>query len=657
MKYKKLTFLKVPFDNSYSNLYTFPTLDSLAPADIANALIDYGFQSYVITAEKNRYFRITNGNVIMSVPVDYDFIKDFNYVIAQTENPDEYTKFYFVTGYSSLNLGENNSTNIDIEYDVYLNNYHQISTCPEIFTQVSGHIDDVIKTSDNNYYPKHLRPAELASNMVEQYTDTGYQVLFLILTLDGEGEYYKEESGVLTSVNLRSVYGAASQLPVIMCPIAVLDTATHSFEPDGKWTLSENAVQPTVGSMLITNQIFKIGAGEHIVQAQLTYNPPFNYTVKPSENKIVIDELLGKTSYQIDTIYLKRTNGTDIVYDPIVSTSCSVDGEIIDSAKIITGPFASSVDEVKGEQLISRLFFTDIPSSYSTSQDAKPYLIPELYSYPYNYYKVYCSGSIIDIIPPENSVGFDIIRMWEGMFNGFYISFFDKDINEIYHTQIYPIENNGFVPVIASSEDLFFRNQGNSYNAQVHLANLNYIKNTITSTISSMTAVPTSKQEAISSIGNRITSKIDNAFDAYKNYVTLKAQLNDAISRQDYITNVSAEALKNCLYLDMIYVRQRVIDYTANIYVQFALNLYKNGVDSPSTTTLLNSNRYLFFYRRCYNVNVSLITNIDERIKITKIFENGATFWKLIDKNSTPEDVASVKYMLKTRNNPVNIDA
>lgn len=662
MRYKKLTFLKVPFDNTYTNVYTFPELSSLAPADIAIALINYGFDSYVITAEKNRYFRITNGNVIMSVPATYDFIRKFNYVIAQAENPDEYTQFYFVTGYSTLNTGEASTTNINIQFDAYMNNYYAISTVQEKYTQIAGHVNDIV-VNNGKIYPKNMYPIPSSTNMIESNVDCGRRILWLELTLDGEGDFTDGNTGESNAVQIYSVYGSSAQLPIVLVPVAVFDTLTMRFVTPGSYQL-RNLDQTQ--SLPISNQIYEIN-GLHVIQARYTYSCPFNYdefTDSNGQKYFLMESLSGTSHYTIKDVYLKttitETSGTTIKYSPLCQTAVNLSTY---SKVVMAKDSFEALSPISFKKLYCYVDFNNFsPATYATPKDYDETLIPEIYRYPFVYYKVICGNEQITIYPPEHCEGFNIYEIHEGYECAFQIEFYDAENVEIYSTLIHPRNTTGFVPVVSKSEDIYMRNNGNSLTAQIQLAYLNHIKNSVTSSInylssgagavqSALTNPANGISKAVSAETNRITDKINNAYSLYSTMALTKAKIEDIKNSQDAVTNAGASANKNALSQDSIIVRKCFIDPSCTELQDYALSIYKNGINTNVSTSLLGSGRAMFFFRKLLSCHIPTITNNDERNEVENIFTEGATFWKL--KNYANEaDKTAVRTMQKIRHNP-----
>lgn len=666
MRYKKLTFLKVPFDNTYTNVYTFPELSSLAPADIATALINYGFESYVITAEKNRYFRITNGNVIMSVPATYDFIRKFNYVIAQTENPDEYTQFYFVTGYSTLNTGETSTTNINIQFDAYMNNYYAISTVQEKYTQIAGHVNDIVVNS-GKIYPKNMYPAHLSSKMIEENIDCGKRILWLELMLDGEGEYYTLIENKYIKTTPISVYSTIKQLPIVIIPVAVFDTKKMEFSHiPGEYQLHTFNNEEYMPIGVQSYSIY----GLHVLQAKYTYSCPFSYTEHTDSNGQVyflMEETSDVKHFSLTNLYVKKPSVsesptiTENDVEPLCRTKIS-NGSRIDMVLVTSNEFGSQFSTFNANTLL-HLQFNNIPRlDYLESKEYDETNIVELNRYPFEYYKIICGNEIFTVYPPEHCEGFDIIDICEGYEHAFKIVYFDANNTKIYETLLHPKYTSGFVPLITKSEDIYTRNTGNSINAQMQLAQLNYIKNSINSNINYLSTRLGAAQTAsgdpakavsteISSKANKITDKINNAYSLYSTITTINAKIEDAKNAQDSITNIDSNAIKNALSQDSIIVRKCFIDPSCTELQDYALSIYKNGINTNVSTSLLGSGRAMFFFRKLLSCHIPTITNNDERNEVENIFTEGATFWKL--KNYANEaDKIAVRTMQKIRNNP-----
>lgn len=145
---KEITFFKVPFDNSYRNVYTFPS-GKQTGSNINQEFVTY-FPNTVwnISVTHPVVLKETNGKIILSATYNVIDIKDYNYCSIKyhkitQDGESDYWKFYFITGYSSMNQGINPTTDLSLEYDCWLNNLQDILSDTEKHTMVKGHIKDI----------------------------------------------------------------------------------------------------------------------------------------------------------------------------------------------------------------------------------------------------------------------------------------------------------------------------------------------------------------------------------------------------------------------------------------------------------------------------------------------------------------------------------
>ena len=164
MRLRNFYLFKLPIDNTYDNVFDgWATKEMGGSNPIAfsyyiDDLIRL-YPNYTSPDQLNRSVKITNGVSSITLPIRYDFAKDFNYCILNTTYTNaegQYTAF-FITSVTSENDSDNNpSCALTVEYDVWANNYPRLVL--DNYNRngyiSEGHIHRFVETqqtSDNTY--------------------------------------------------------------------------------------------------------------------------------------------------------------------------------------------------------------------------------------------------------------------------------------------------------------------------------------------------------------------------------------------------------------------------------------------------------------------------------------------------------------------------
>ena len=134
----KLTLFRLPVDVNYENVFDeWATYDdrSTSKTVVMQRLVSSlqsMYASYELTLSENRSIKEIDGKSILTLPFDYIWTKNFNYVFVESYSAAGGIQVigYFITNYESQNdnVAEGKaSTTISLEYDVWTNNYYDFA--------------------------------------------------------------------------------------------------------------------------------------------------------------------------------------------------------------------------------------------------------------------------------------------------------------------------------------------------------------------------------------------------------------------------------------------------------------------------------------------------------------------------------------------------
>lgn len=611
MRVNQIVFFKVPLDNKYENVFNFGyyarftnQILSIMKLNFPNMIYDVDGKAFKITNDKMTF--TFKGDVNHSAK--YLKFREYNYC-ALIEN-EGLPRFYFITGYSSLYDGViDSSIELNIEYDYWTNNYANL--VKESETQVIRATIPEYEKINNLFYSKGIISQDKQIETLTENEETGqlsnYKVLWMKIYTDG-GPFYTYNKTSNTYIDIAGelewygVYGSSAQLPVIFCPYAIIDTADFTIVKTFTWgdapLLASSAPNKT----------------DHVVKAELTYYPPFSYTL--NDNKIIINsEFAG-----IDVLYYKVENK----YKPLVHNYSQGRGHYPNFSPVVyyvdeyvdfesmTSTQPTLLNPYKDDKVTISNFSDCIdcaklyPFNYkllNVNGNAKPFIIPS-----------YCNNAKIKIYR-RNITPYMVIEFykWNSVTNTFTIV---SRSNPVY------LYGNGEMPILNDKYDTYIRNSGT-----------------------------TLQTRAVTSITNALVSK--NVFSyatkllgAGTEIATIGASLNDLKNQRDNIYTPSVNANGDYVQ-DLVFLRS--VKYSNEsqafneAFEEHIKGKYVNGVSFP----IFRSHKY-FDYIQTNSISLGNITNTNDREALRRIFSNGVRYWHL-------EDVsADIPNVTKTFNYSVN---
>lgn len=650
---QEITFFKVPFDNSYRNVYTFPS------GQQAGWYINQQFVKYFtnevwnIAAFHPVVLKETNGKIILSATYNVVDIKDYNYCsikyhkISQDGEVD-YWKFYFITGYSSMNQGVNPTTELSLEYDCWLNNLKDILSDTEKHTMVKGHIKDVDYLAG---YGSTVVPRQIMSSAPDVKTlftisnqKRRHKILWVKLTLgvkklftasvDGSSFSYHEET-------IYSVLPADSQLPIVYFPLAVFDTGTRLYETT-QYKIRVHNPNETV-DLFIPNFNLSLDDSGAIFNAELTFYPPFNYYLLDDTNIFEVDK---DESLQIQEYFVKEDINAPLVR-AFITADTGLASVIVATNKVRTPKQLYYVEQIK------------LPTI--SGYDYLDGELPQKYQYPFYYYEIEINGEKRKIIPPESTTDIEVITSILGESVVYYIDYYNSSKTRIYREKPVPIYVMGSIPVVANPESIFYRNQGNQFLAQQEAVSTRYnvatTKNIINSAIGIGTTVAGIGAKNPKMVMSGVTSLIGSGMSQYSESTEKNIQNQMFESKAEDLTNMavslnymSNNGLVSLMFQNamMIYIHSAIenVSYTNTIR-----DIYRYGVSANKNDSLQEIPHMIFNYKQYLEFFAPYIKNLNERNIVESILYNGVTIWNFVLDSDTAK-VQKAKLEMLSYNQP-----
>lgn len=597
-------FFKVPFDNTYKNVLSFPDFADKSSLSIVNQLlIAYDVYTYSST-NKNISIKETNGKSIMSISGStvkpYKLLKDYNYCAVQYSlgnNEVDYS-FYFVTSYDSLNQGTIPSTIIQIEYDCWLNNYSKIANDTQNFTMVRGHKFDLLNTSGGTLYPKFNSVDADIRNYTIRYAETTPRILWLKLKLNSNTGFYQESDGHYFTAYFSSANTYSSQVPVVYAPIAVYLTKNRGFAKQNVYSFKVSNPNQASASYPIGNLLFALTAQNVIESAELTYFPPFPITYDSSQMLFTI----GNSDYvmSILDILTKDTSTGSDVYEHLFVSLGSFPGVICCTESYVKKVYDVTIVYENGISGISKQYY-----------DGNAYVK----CYPFRRYTLHVGGSDIPLIPPDNAVNLWLyIHILEDLVE-YKIIYRDINDNEISETDYIALKNIGLVTTVSDQSSLYFRNNANQMLATQEAYNTKFIMSAILNA-----------SNAINNPISAVQGIANSAANYYINNNMLEAKKKDINNMLNSVSNIGNDALQNILYQNFPYITEDTC-YKDTYYNNKIFELYKYG-SALNITDNINKLPFKYFnYKQYHNYCAPYITNNLERETVESILNNGVFIW------------------------------
>ena len=631
MKASRIHLMKVPFDNSYTNVYDFP--DGLVDNDIVFARLSaLGFETKIIDFNRDKYFISINNNSIISLNINYDEVKDFNYAVVEYSEGYSIYKFYFITSIKSLNSGLNPTTEIAIEYDCWLNNIDKFYSSDIKQQIITGHVKDSIK-SGNLYYPNSIHGASSDITLKESGADEPkrYKVLWLRIWMDTNDIYYLSNETYINSYST-GCYLTHSRTPILFVPYLVIDTLSMTAVYNYKW-----------GGQYINGSVY-VSPISNILKMDLTYYPPFNYSFN-ADNTITIGAS-GFFTFSTAEVYVNRGEGA---YTPI----CIYRKKVLPqnpSSPQIPFPYPVVFMYHGDNDLASKVLFEEIDiNKYSLyNYNKNTYLTnfidqPIGQLYPYYFYSLLCNGTSNPIVFYKDSISCKVKIYSEKISPYYTLAFYDKDGLKVYESKPVFVQNTGSILTSYSAYDAYLRNNGNQLNMQYERLKTNALKSTVNNLVS-FASYPSAKAS-----GNFIKNTGFTLIDYYTEKKTIDARIEDIRNSQGVFNMPSIDANANIMQ-DIILLRTFAPSNKDEFnYIATTEHYFGKVINFADKIT--NCNKKIFDFKKIINPSIPFITNIDERNTLLSALENGITFWHY-DPYLDGDFLDSIKTFNKQINNP-----
>lgn len=625
MAVQAITFFKVPFDNTYKNVYAFPEVTSPNTQYVYNKFrATFDYIDYPIS---NKEFRITNNRMLISYYATsrngaaYYNINQYNYCAVQSNTTGASVwRFYFITGYSTLNQSPTNgSIELQVEYDCWINNISIIINNNK-FISSKGHVTDV------NILGASVKPKNLqftSANLTYTFSSVNSSRKNMILwarILLSSNKFYTLDNNEFKETTIYSCSSGNTQLPYVYLPVSVYNVLSKEYYPADTYSLRMIG-ETTTRDYSIGNFNMFFNATGVISSVDFTFYPPFNcYEDTESTIKRFIIE------YNQGVIYKDWYTKINEEFEAIAGTNFT-NG---------TSPYIiSSKDRYFDGKLLYYSIEVDVggitEENYSSGNN------PIIYQYPFTYYDVEVSGTHTEIVLPENTVSFAVNIKSINESVVWYIECFDKNKNEIYQTKEIPIYNNGTVPHINDPESLYFRNQGNQFQAQVDIANVKYINNTVQSTLKTATGGallaggvasgnPKMAMQGFNETTGGLSGMINAGVEYYSQNKMFDAKRADLANMTNEISIGSANALESIFLQNAIIINK----YTAiqnTEYNNLLYEIYRYGLQINHTDYTAYLPHKIFNFKKAENFEAPQITNNQERLVVQSILNSGVTIW------------------------------
>lgn len=602
---KTIYFFKVPFDNTYKNVLSFPGFsDTSASTIILRLMALYDVFTYTIPNNKRISIKETNGKSVISISGSltkpYKELKDYNYCAIAYDlgnNKTSYS-FYFVTSYDSLNQGTIPSTLIQIEYDCWLNNYSKISTDDKQFTMVRGHKFDLLNTSGDTLLPKYNSVDADIRNYKINYKTTTPRILWIKLKLNSLTGFYTGSDGNYFAARFSSANTYSSQVPVVYAPIGVYISQNRAFASQNEYNFKVSNPTQTSVTYPIGNLLFALTTQNVIESAELTYFPPFPITYDSANKSFTI----GNSDFvmSIFDLLTKDTSSGSDIYEHLFVSIGSFGGVICCTESYKKKVFTASIVYEKNITGILKQYY-----------DGNAYVN----AYPFKRYSLHVGSSIIPLIPPDNATNIWLmIHIVEELVE-YKIIYRGQNDELLAESDYIPLHTIGLVTTIGDQSSLYFRNNANQMLATQEAYNAKFIMSTILNASNAMT-------NPISAV----TGFANSAVNYYVQNNMLEAKKKDVNNMLNSVSNIGNDALQNVLYQNFPYLTEDECikdDY----YKTKIFELYKYGSASNSVDNLTLLPFKYFNYKQYYNFSAPYITNNKERETVESILSNGVFIW------------------------------
>ena len=644
MRANTIYLFKVPFDNTYKNVFDFTNPSNTLTGfnnDFHNFLIN-NFEHIEINLSTSKSIKEINGSSAFSLNILYTDIKNYNYCEISRGSFGSYSAlrtFYFITDVQSENdSAENPSSSINIEYDVWHNNLFELqnnNNFDENFVE-RCHQNRFVDTGDGFKRIYSSTPENFGSVFTrKKINNSKYNVLWLQLQFDDGVVLNNEE---FEQSDLGSAVPLYTKTPIVYIPIfyfldgvpVTFDFTTNASDiPESDPTiLKRKRIYPSTYNL---KKYFSILGSINLINANLTYIVPFEYEVSFDEIPIITH--LWDNYTTLCTI----GNSNDEWNKP--SFIWGVCGYIANYAEVdFKNTFKNAdVFMISNNSVLSEGDYNRISNpNLSVQKDGES----KFFNFPYNYKSLkfnniektlVCQGLIdnLSLIVNKNNSALPTVSFIE---NGV------KNSEQLF------INSNG--QCITSKEylDQYLRNNSNK---------LNY-DNLVNSIKIASGSIKTGAGVAMLAQGNPTgINGVLGGFGDLKEGIVGKIEQNvmleDLQNRQDIISSPTFIAQDDLLF------QNNIIEYEYNMYQEDEINkildfFIRYGYSLNSVKSLRDINRYWYDFVKTRNCFLPFIRNYIEREKIQNIYNNGVTKWHIL-----PSLTAKINFDFMANNPEVNI--
>lgn len=593
MKADRIVLYSTPYDNTYKSVLQMRTIIETIqrPSILSSISLNRGVTPYSYNIP-DKAFRYVNGKIAISInKTDRDLLI-YNYAVLYHGSIPEY---FFITGIDSLNSGNNPSTLLYLERDVWANNDRDLRTVEKPFLFNRGHnyllyiipgTNTKVNVSALNDYPNYTK-----YNSGTYYNER-YEVLWLKMTVDSDDCYTNKSSGT-DRVGLKHLYLDEGIYPIILQPALVFDRVTETFVNPKTTNFKIKFSNTNTEWNYLTDANYYLSAimDSHILKCELTYCVPFK---------------------------IKFIAAEDGVY------TCTVPGISYETLYTFSDHVQISIFKVAyGFNTLANSLYFDYETIIETAPNYIEYSSPKYMSYsdlvtddaygsryPIRYKSFYVNGEMLPHVCNSN-IKQCTIKYYRYRSNPYYtIEYREKD-NQIKTSRNIPIQNTGSILTAASSYDVYLRNNGNQ---------------TISTAVQNILKVTAGATAMIAS-GTAVGAPA--VYSGIKSIISQATKLDDISNGRDSITQPQYDAAKIPFYQDLIGYFNSSMDYDKSFLCASDAHIY--GANVPFVNSLSQSNvPSNFRYVQIQNPDVP-VSNINDKKIIDQILNNGVTIWFYYD--------------------------
>lgn len=646
MRLRNFHLYKLPIDNTYENVFDGWGHDS---PTTQTAMISYGttlrdlydtdgiITDQITTAVYNKSVKISNGVSTITLPLSYEFVRNYNYIIINLSDvfSDTYPYYslniqaFFITSVVSENDSEiNPSCTVTIEYDVWANNYYNLLHENNNKCNIEeGHINRISEIQNSSV---KMRTIPITGNRSEPTTYTTYasfvkdddnlpsknnfRMLWVAIELDDDANFsiYKPASNSyaeVAEVNAKTDYGIFRYLFVPYRWVKDDGEAVSSFI---QYTYSTGAIYPETIKHITDIYDGIEDLRTHIKNLYFTYTPPFDFKCYDFNTApfVVIESSSAKTLVG----HLGSSPSAVSVYGGFVYT------EIVEKKHFTTDDIKLNRDTLGVQYFIQE---------YSQNTGAVNSEIP-YNNYPYCYASANIGSSKLPLYSyyTFSKVELEITPFVYGNnINAKYL--IGDNVVDVNNTTI---ENNGYIPFTYELSQEYWRQNG----AKIGYSLLSSGIKDLALLFAGMSTSSIGQTEALVPSGTYSNAfnpqTVVNFGQTSGDFITqarnLKLTMADLKNSRDTVNNYQSTGQLNYFRLDRPLVSVTNIVLTEDFLVDYYSTLSRGYIYSRFGNAIENS-RMSFDFVKSSNFRAISITNIKERNTIERILYLGVRKWHI----------------------------